>query len=366
MREANPWSGEGRAAALTARNDSGGRRGAVLYASRQMSGLETLPPDQRAVLQLILQGRRYEELAGVLRIDATAVRARALAGLEALAGGAPADPERRARIADYLLGQQDEGERIVTLAELGESADASRWATALRDQLAPLARDELPGVLPSNGTAAAAPPPAPAPVAPPPQPPQLAQPPLPTETGRARIARPQPNRLGGALLLAAAAAAIVVLAIAVLTGGDDEPTTAARTTDTPAATQPSTTPSQPSSDVLGQVNLIATPAGGQAAGIGIVQEAGGQLGIAVQAQRLPANGARDVYAVWIDGAPGARLLGFVPRQVRRDGGRFSVAAVLPDDARRYDAVLITRESTEGGDTPAQPGETIMRGALRMR
>ena len=35
-----------------------------------MSGIEELPPDQRAVLQLILkQGRGYADLSGLLRID---------------------------------------------------------------------------------------------------------------------------------------------------------------------------------------------------------------------------------------------------------------------------------------------------------
>ncbi|MGB2710529.1 MAG: sigma-70 region 4 domain-containing protein, partial [Conexibacter sp.] len=128
-----------------------------------MSGLETLPPDQRAVLQLILaQGRGYAELASVLKIDQRAVRTRAHAGVEALAeaADAPPDPAERAQIADYLLGQQDEGERLVTLAQLGDSAIASRWAQALRERLSPLAREALPEVpepLASNG--AAAPPP---------------------------------------------------------------------------------------------------------------------------------------------------------------------------------------------------------------
>ena len=64
-----------------------------------MSGLETLPPDQRAVLQLILAQRRdYAELAGLLKIDAGAVRTRAHAGLDALAGGT-AGPTPRSALA---------------------------------------------------------------------------------------------------------------------------------------------------------------------------------------------------------------------------------------------------------------------------
>jgi hypothetical protein len=330
-----------------------------------MSGLETLPPDQRAVLQLILAQRRdYAELAGLLQIDPGAVRTRAHAGLDALAGGTGGpDAAQRARIADYLLGQQDEGERIVTLAELGESPDACRWAGALREQIAPLAARELPALpaIAANGAvphATLAPPPeppqspaAPALSPPQPQPPEPAQPP--TETA-------QPSRLGGAILLAIVAALAIALAVVLLTGGDDEPRgSAPQTTRSTPARQPATT-----GDVLAQVNLLATPAGGQAAGIGVVQRAAGQLALAIEAQRLPANGAEDIYAVWIEGRPGARLLGFVPRQVRANG-TFTVSAALPRNARRYSAVLVTRESTSGGDVPPQPGEAIMRGVLRL-
>lgn len=370
-----------------------------------MSGFETLPPDQRAVLQLILvQGRGYAELAQLLKIDAGAVRARAHAGLHALApaGEAPG-PERREEIADYLLGQQDEGERLVTLVALGESEAASHWAGALRQQLAPYARDPLPEVpepVSSNGTAApstvaaAAPAPAPEPPAvaqapPPPRPAAPAVPPSqaapasppsaaaepgavaapPTPPAHAEgsatpaAPAPRPSRLGGAILLVAAAAVAIVLAI-VLIGGDDEParTTASSTPQT--TTQPSTTGSQPTAQVVAQVNLLATPEGGQAVGVGIVQEADGARAIALQAQKLPANGAQDIYAAWLSGPPGTKLLGFVPRQVKANG-KFTVSAELPANAAQYDSVLITRESATGGKVPSQPGETIMRGALKL-
>ncbi|HEY4277886.1 MAG TPA: sigma factor-like helix-turn-helix DNA-binding protein [Conexibacter sp.] len=114
------------------------------------AALESLPPDQRAVLQLILkQGRGYTELSGLLKIDEDAVRARAHAGLEALVpngAGAALTPTRRAQIADYLLSQQDDSDRSITLQHLEDSRAARRWASALRDQLAPLAAEDLPEV----------------------------------------------------------------------------------------------------------------------------------------------------------------------------------------------------------------------------
>ena len=72
-----------------------------------MSGLETLPPDQRAVLQLILvQGRGYDDLAALLELDAEAVRSRAHAAVDGLGlpGGDAVGAAQRTRIADYLLG----------------------------------------------------------------------------------------------------------------------------------------------------------------------------------------------------------------------------------------------------------------------
>jgi hypothetical protein len=53
-----------------------------------MASLDSLPADQRAVLQLVLQrGRTYDDIAKLLSIDRTAVRQRALAALDALGPG---------------------------------------------------------------------------------------------------------------------------------------------------------------------------------------------------------------------------------------------------------------------------------------
>ena len=74
-----------------------------------MSRLDALPADQKSVLQLLLrQGKGYDDLSGLLRLDADEVRSRAYDALDTLgpgAGGLPA--ERRHEIADWLLGQQD-------------------------------------------------------------------------------------------------------------------------------------------------------------------------------------------------------------------------------------------------------------------
>jgi hypothetical protein len=361
-----------------------------------MSGLETLPPDQRAVLHLILQqGRGYADLAGMLKIDAGAVRERAHAGLDALGGpsGDGLAPEQRARIADYLLGQQDVAERLVTFAELGDAADACRWAQHVRERLAPLAQEalpEVPALASANGRAATTVPesvapaaslassaePAPATAAPaasaasafkaaPP-------PPIPPAPVRADAGSPpprRPSRTGGALLIGGVLVAVVVLAIVLLTSGGGEkksntatrsalPTTAARTatTTTPATATPQAT-------VVAQVNLTA-PSGsgtGSGVGLGIVERGqGGKQAIAIAAQKLAPNGKQDVYAAWLQGPPGPHFLGFVPTRVDKTG-TFTASAPLPANAKSYTSVLITRESTKR--VPKTPGPTILSGTL---
>lgn len=58
-----------------------------------MSQLDLLPPDQRAVLSLVLnQGRSYGEVAGMLGISEETVRKRAHAALDTLAGHTPPGP----------------------------------------------------------------------------------------------------------------------------------------------------------------------------------------------------------------------------------------------------------------------------------
>jgi sigma-70-like protein len=344
-----------------------------------MSGLETLPPDQRAVLQLILrQGRGYEDLAGMLKIDVRAVRDRAHAGLAALGGpaGATLPDEHRARIADYVLGQQDDAERIVTLAELGESPAAATWARDLRARLAPLATTPLPeipahepvGAAAATGANGAAPAsgtwrevtPAPA---------VATAPSVGAEAGANRPPAsptvPHPSRLGGAILLGAIGAVLVaILLIVLLSGGSGTKkhasTGASRSTPAQTSTQSQT---QPSAQPVAQVNFKAAIPGGHALGVGVVeQQSGGQLILAAQAEHLAANTPQDAYALWLNGPSGTKLLGFVPQRVGKDG-TFAVSSQLPANAKQYTSVLVSREPNT--KTPAQPTTVVLSGALNL-
>src|SRR4051794_31837842 len=94
--------------------------------------LDALAPDQRAVVQLVLQqDRSYEELAALLGISPDAVRDRAHRGLERLADAGDVAPADRGDIADYLLGQQSVSGRDSTRALLTRSEPARAWAQSL-------------------------------------------------------------------------------------------------------------------------------------------------------------------------------------------------------------------------------------------
>src|SRR5829696_938801 len=81
--------------------------------------LDALAPDQRAVVQLVLQrGRSYAQIAELLKISEDAVRARAHAGL-----------------ADFLLGQQNGQPRQATRRLLRDSDGAFLWAATVRASL---------------------------------------------------------------------------------------------------------------------------------------------------------------------------------------------------------------------------------------
>lgn len=369
-----------------------------------MSAFQSLPPDQRAVLQLILkQGRGYADLSGLLRIDEAAVRARAHAGLEALApagAGAALSPERRSQIADYLLGQQDDAERAVTLQHLDDSRAARRWAGALHDRLAPLADVALPE-LPARGNGSA---------------PRLSPEPLEPdanadadaddtvvadldgltrETGVAdteahdaetrdgasndaaaqafgwdKQERPRrSSKLGGALLLVGVAALVAVVLIVVLNGGDDSPSASSGSApQTQAQTQRTTADRAAANEptFLQQVNLRPPGGGERPLGVAFILLRDNRPVVAVQVQDIAANGADDVYAAWLrqssDG--NARFLGYFPGRVGPDS-RFAVSADLPRDTADYDQVVISREPLPQREIPARPAEILLQGALRV-
>src|SRR4051794_40437516 len=113
-----------------------------------MAAIASLPPDQRAVLQLILRRRRsYAQLGETLKIPAATVRERALAAAETIAPPPDevTDPEIES-VVDFLLGQQE-----ADLSRL--SAPGRAWGAALArelEEVAPAGVPELPEAEPSG------------------------------------------------------------------------------------------------------------------------------------------------------------------------------------------------------------------------
>jgi Anti-sigma-K factor rskA, C-terminal/Sigma-70, region 4 len=294
-----------------------------------MASLESLSPDQRAVLALVLQrGRSYDEIAQLLSIDRAAVRDRALAALDGLGPQTDVGPERRALISDYLLGQLPSSATGGVRDRLAESLSEQAWATALATELAPLASRALPEI--------------------------------PVQTS---VERPR-SRLGGAILLAggaAIAAAVVIVVIVASSGGSTSrrqpiPATARSSSTTPAST------SAPAPQPVAQINLNSPQPHSAAKGVAEVLTQGTTNEIAIVATGLAPNTTHppNAYAVWLYNSPAdSRILGFVNPGVSRSG-RLQAATELPAGAGRFRQLIVTLETQA---TPRAPGQIVLQGAL---
>src|SRR3954471_23690547 len=112
----------------------------------RMRRIDSLPADQKAVLQLLLRrGSSYDELSGGLHLDEAEVRRRAYGALQALG---PAETPglsaaRRDQIADYLLGQQSGEQAAASRGFLEGSASGRAWAREVTGELRDVAGDRL-------------------------------------------------------------------------------------------------------------------------------------------------------------------------------------------------------------------------------
>jgi hypothetical protein len=356
-----------------------------------MSGIEDLPAEERAVLQLALRSDRpFHELAGVLELDEAEMRRHAHAALAALgpddtAGLAPA---QRDEIADWLLGQQRAEQRAGTERFVAGSAPARAWARVVADQLRGLGAQRLPDIPAADGNGAAAPAPAEvasaaAPAAPTPAEPAappvgagLTPPSAPAaaeaafgapaaghdtsadhDTSGAGLGAPRSSRLGGALLLGGLAIVILaaVLYFAVLRGGGDS----GSDKTTPAA---STTATQPQAQVEAQANLVppSSRKSLKALGVVLVQRAQGQDQIVAAVQGLP-KPKTGGYGIWLYSGPGkAQWLGFFASQDQQ--GRLLARGQLKASITDFREILVTREAK---GNPTRPGPIFLRGPVQL-
>ena len=311
------------------------------------TGIDTLAPDQRAAVQLVLrQGLSYAELSEMLGMPEETIRARARGGLEALAPDLPA-PARAGEIADWLLGQQSEKHAARTRELLLSDPAAKKWAETVAKPLrkAPGGDGvpELPSKARENGKA---------------QPRRDEPAPAP-----AREAAPRSSRLGGALLIGGAVVIVaVVLAFVFLRGDDPEP---AADTETPAAATPSPTPSavglQPG-DVVMQ-----GPAGSKAlAVLRLVPTGENRIEFALVGQDIPPNANGERYSLWFRNADGkAQLVGDISRPVGENGQLASSGPSedniddFPTWFQSYETAVITQDEPDA----KEPGRVVVSGPL---
>lgn len=338
-----------------------------------MASFDSLPTDQRAVLELVLKrGRGYDDIARLLSVDRAAVRDRAVKALEALGPQTRIPPERRAVLTDYLLGQLPEPIAQATRERLAQSASERAWARVLAAELAPIASHPLPEI-PSESTAPAEPVTSSAAQAAPvgaPAPESRADEPEPPDSPRGRPSTgPEPgrarpsSRAGGALLLLAGTAvvvAVVLILVLTNTGSANHSSTSTSGAAAAAARTTTATTSSTSPHIVAQINLKSTQPGSRAIGIAVVLRQGTVTGIAIRAQNVPPNGKHDAYAVWLSNSPGdSQLLGFVNPSVGTTG-ILQAASGLPTTAARFKQLLITDETQQ---KPSAPGKLVLSGTI---
>jgi hypothetical protein len=298
-----------------------------------MSRLDDLPPDQRAVLSLLVrQGKSHAEIADMLGIPQQAVRDRARAALDALAGEPSEAPSAAQR-----QGQIGAGRAPRLSAESPSSPPPA--ASAPAGARTPSTGSSFSGSLPSS-------------------------------------------RRGGALLLTALVVIVVVVVILLTSGGGSNKTSSTQaSTTTPATTPATTTPSETktsgattgaattstpakqgaSPTVDKQIALTSPEPNSKTVGLVEVVSEGSKHAIYLAAEHLPSPPAGSFYAVWLSNSPtSSTALGKTPTV--GSNGRLQAGTLLPANAGDYQKILLTRETSSKA---AQPGPTVLSGAFSL-
>jgi hypothetical protein len=155
---------------------------------------------------------------------------------------------------------------------------------------------------------------------------------------------------GGAILVA------VVVVLLVTGGGGGKSKKSNTLSSTPGTT---TAVPQP----IAQVNLTPTQSGSKSVGLAQVFAQGNGRVMIIACQGLPAG----AYAIWLyNSSSKARLLGFVPTRVGKDG-RFVTRGDLPGDASTFSQLVVTSEQVpkNAKALPSKPGPIVLRGRLQV-
>jgi hypothetical protein len=330
-----------------------------------MASIDSLPADQRAVLELVLRrGRSYDEIARLLSIDRAGVRQRALAAFDALGPKTRVASNRRALIADYLLDALPGRVADDVRNHLSASASERAWARAVASELEGISEHPLPEI-PTNGRAPRA-------KAEPSKRARSKKVDVPVQaalsngTPRELGAR-RPSRLGGAVLLAVAAAVAIalVLVFVVFNGASKhrgQPRSTAHTgpaasTSTPAS---SSTTAANGIKLLAQINLDPPNGDTKPIGLAAIVLVDKKDALVIRAQNLAPNSKHpaNYYAVWLSDSPSQSLLVGVVKQPVSKNGQLETGGGLPATASRYHQLLVTLETST---QPKKPGHVVLQG-----
>jgi hypothetical protein len=279
-----------------------------------MPRLDDLPPDLRATLSLLVdRGKSYAQVAELLGIPEQAVRDRAHAALDALAGAPGETPSAYvAPTAPSARSSAPSSERA------GSRAGATRRT----------------GSSVSEATAG-----------------------LPV------------SRRGGALLLGGIVVVVILVVVLLTSGGGSSNTntgtSASATTSTHGHTTSSSAKSTKSSSsktpaVTNQLTLTSPDSSSKSVGIVEILAEGSQRAFYMAAEHLPPSQGFS-YVVWLYNSPSsAEAISKAPTVT--SNGRMQGGALLPSNAASYHQMLLTRETS---NSPTQPGPIVLSGPFSL-
>jgi hypothetical protein len=294
-----------------------------------MTELDRLPPDQRAVLSLLLErGKSYSEVAEMLAIPESAVRDRAHAALDALANDG-ASIGSRSKLGDRSASTP------ATTPGAGEIPRAKASGARAPGSSSPSPSPPRPGAAPSSRASA----------------------------GSSRTSQgPQTSagsRRAGAILLGAIVVAIVVAVVLITDGGGkSSPHPSTTTSNANSTTTTSTGKSKVSLDKT--ITLSPVEPTLKATGKALVLSENGRYAFYIAAHGLPAS-LGFFYAVWLYNSPSsAKPLGRAPTVSAE--GVMEGGGPLPTNAANYGQLIITRETSTH---PTHPGPAVMSGRFAL-
>jgi hypothetical protein len=296
-----------------------------------MREMEQLPPEERAVLSLVLTQRKsYGEVASMLGISEQSVRERAHTALDALASHGGLAPASGSSPGGSTPGGFTPGDPTTVGASSG-AANGSATSTA---------SPEISGFSATSASSVGSP----------------------ASSGSTPAPMRRSSKAGGAVLLAAIVAAIAVAAI-LLSGGGKGSGHAASRVATPSTPSSTTTSGSAASGVHidKRLALTSTDPSLKAAGVGFVLSQGDKRAFYVAAQGLaPSSGF--FYAVWLYNSPSDSFpLGRTPAV--GSSGRTEGGGALPGNAGGFHKIVITRETNVH---PSNPGQIVLSGPFALR